>query len=331
MPYRIFLLAGLAPLASCNAPEPVDAGSPLSFNIDRVTVSGISSGAYMAGQLHVAHSSLVDGAALLAGGPYLCADGSIQKALGACVTGRDIALDVIESRVRRYAESGDIDDPRNLRDDPVWLFHGTADETVNRSVTAAAKELYGRYVAAEGMTFIDSVDAVHGMPTQTTGLPCDEFASPFINNCGFDAAGELLGHLHGPLRAPVPSQETGALLEVDQAAYERAELWDHAWLYAPEECKRGAACGLHVAFHGCLQSAEFVDDSFARLAGYNEWAEANRLVVLYPQVRSSNVAPLNPLGCWDWWGYTGEDYATKSGAQIAAVRSMLDALIDAGH
>ena len=49
-------------------------------------------------------------------------------------------------------------------------------------------------------------------------------------------------------------------------------------------------------------------------------------MVLYPQVQSSNMAPMNPLGCWDWWGYTGEDYLSQSAAQLAAVRSMVERL-----
>ena len=27
----------------------------------------------------------------------------------------------------------------------------------------------------------------------------------------------------------------------------------------------------------------------------------------------------NPNGCWDWWGYTGQNYATKEAVQIRAV------------
>ena len=34
----------------------------------------------------------------------------------------------------------------------------------------------------------------------------------------------------------------------------------------------------------------------------------------------------NPLGCWDWWGYSGSDYLTRAGPQIKAVRAMIDRL-----
>jgi hypothetical protein len=49
-------------------------------------------------------------------------------------------------------------------------------------------------------------------------------------------------------------------------------------------------------------------------------------VVLYPQAAKSMFMPLNPQGCWDWWGYTGADYATRDGAQLVTVRRMLEAL-----
>jgi hypothetical protein len=34
----------------------------------------------------------------------------------------------------------------------------------------------------------------------------------------------------------------------------------------------------------------------------------------------------NPFACWDWWGYSGSDYATREGAQVKAVRAMLERL-----
>src|SRR5262249_61408216 len=48
------------------------------------TVSGLSSGAYMAVQVHVAHSARIKGAGALAGGPYYCAQGSLWSAYYHC-------------------------------------------------------------------------------------------------------------------------------------------------------------------------------------------------------------------------------------------------------
>jgi hypothetical protein len=74
-------LALVAPAASA-----VAAPKLAEFNVapGHVTVSGLSSGAFMAHQLHVAHSDIIDGVGIFAGGPYYCAEGSQTKATGRC-------------------------------------------------------------------------------------------------------------------------------------------------------------------------------------------------------------------------------------------------------
>jgi hypothetical protein len=59
------------------------------------------------------------------------------------------------------------------------------------------------------------------------------------------------------------------------------------------------------------------------------------MIILYPQTIIGNPAadfgtPLNPFGCWDWWGYTDFNYAVKAGRQIATIKAMLDRLTS-GH
>ena len=44
-----------------------------------------------------------------------------------------------------------------------------------------------------------------------------------------------------------------------------------------------------------------------RHAGYNEVADLNDIIILYPQAISSLY---NLNGCWDWFGYTGLSYGT---------------------
>ena len=98
-----------------------------------------------------------------------------------------------------------------------------------------------------------------------------------------------------------------------------------AYAYVPDACQGSTAdCGLHIAFHGCMQGAEFIDDRFAQQAGFNEWAETNGIVVVYPQIEKSMF---NPKGCWDWWGYTDEDYDLRSGKQTAGVAALIDSFI----
>lgn len=324
---RRSLLCGLALVLTACGGEPEDAGPGApTFAVDkaRITVSGASAGAYMAGQLHVAHSALIGGAGLIAGGPYWCARNSIKQGLGPCMNGGDTGLAELLAYAEEQALAGNIDALSNLADDRVWLFHGTLDTIVNGDVVAAAAGFYGELLPPDNVASVTDVVAPHGVPTLETGVACDTVATPFLNACGYDAAGALLGSLSGELEDPTVA--SGELLQIAQPGGADAGMLDSALLYVPAACAAGESCGVHIAFHGCQQSVEFVGDVFAAGAGYNEWAESNNLLVLYPQVASSKIAPLNPLGCWDWWGYTGEEYATRNGAQIRVVMRMLDDL-----
>lgn len=298
----------------------------VSYKIDtnRVTLSGLSSGAYMAGQLHVAHSGLFSGAAMLAGGPYYCAEGAITKGIGPCVKGGDLGEDRLLAYAREMESAGKIDALSNLADDSIWLFHGALDDTVGEAVTSATAAFYRQQLSVESLTYVTDVEIVHGFPTISSGMPCATFGTPFLNACDYDAAGELLTALYGPLNAR--TEASGELRIIEQPGGDDAEMLEQAFLYVPATCAAGESCGVHVAVHGCVQSSEFVGDQFAAGAGFNEWAEANKLLVLYPQVASSKLAPMNPFGCWDWWGYTNEDYATREGPQIKVIKAMLDAL-----
>jgi poly(3-hydroxybutyrate) depolymerase len=317
-------------LAACGGVEvPAPQGPHYLIDPDRITVSGISSGAYMAGQLHVAHSALFHGAGLIAGGPFYCARGSVMNGVGVCVKGGDIPVGELLADTRAMAAAGKLDALANLRDDDVWLFHGKRDALVSAEVTAAARTFYEALIDVGRITYVDGIETAHGMPTLDTGKPCAEFGAPFIQACDYDAAGALLTALYGPLAARTAASEE--LRPVAQPGGEAAGMLDRGFVYVPASCAGGARCGIHVALHGCMQSAEFVGDAFARGAGYNEWAESNQLIVLYPQVASSKIAPMNPYGCWDWWGYTGDDYATREGPQIEVIMAMLDALGGTAH
>ena len=311
-------------LTACGkeAPPPVETAS---YNIDpaRITVSGVSSGAMMATQLHVAHSALVSGAALISGGPYYCAEGELTKGLGACMKGGDVGLQGLVEYAWHASEAREIDDVSNLVGDPVWLFLGARDGVMHRDLTDAASDFYAEMTATAPIV-VDDVPATHGFPTVATGVACEEMVTPFLNACDYDAAGELLSVLYGDLEpAGVASSP---LVEIPQPGADDVTMLPNALAYIPEACASGTSCGVHIAFHGCQQSTAFVGDAFAAGAGYNAWAETNDLIVLYPQVDSSKIAPMNPMGCWDWWGYTDENYATRSGAQISVVKAVLDGL-----
>jgi hypothetical protein len=315
-------------LVACNKESP-DSGAGTgraSYNIDpaRISVSGVSSGAYMAGQMHIAHSSIFSGVGIIAGGPYYCAMGELARGLGPCMKGGDPGLAQLLEYAQTAADAGKIDSLVNLKDDRAWVFHGALDVVVHSDVSAAAAALYSELISEDAVTLVTDVDVVHGLATLASGLPCDSFDAPFLNNCNYDTAGEILKTLYGDLHARRAA--VGQLVTIAQPGFDSAEMLENAYLYVPESCAQGAACGVHVAIHGCSQSSEFVGDAFAAGAGFNEWADANALLVLYPQVNSSKFAPMNPYGCWDWWGYTGEEYATRNGVQVKLIKRMLDDL-----
>jgi hypothetical protein len=64
-------------LAGCSPQS--DTLPKLGIDIDKTSVSGLSAGAYMAGQLQVAHSNSIIGAGIVAGGPYACAEASASS------------------------------------------------------------------------------------------------------------------------------------------------------------------------------------------------------------------------------------------------------------
>ena len=319
-----FLLAPFAAQAAGTAgPLP-----PLNIDLAQTTVSGLSAGAYMAGQFHVAFSGEVRGAGLVAGGPYGCAEGSLLTALRRCMsTGLgDPDPAALFAAAEALAKAGAIDPLSNLADDRVYVFSGTSDRTVVPAVSARIAPFYALAgVPAAAIHVAADMAAGHGFITESGPVTCGDTAPPFVNGCKLDQAREILEFLHGPLQPAAAT--TTAPVAFDQTLYlrnpEPRGMATTGQVYIPAACAAGEACRVHIVFHGCLQNTETVEDAVTVGAGYNRWAETNHVVVLYPQAHASTT---NPNACWDWWGYTGTGYATRHGAQMAAVQRMLLAL-----
>lgn len=320
-------------LAGC-AEKRTDAGLPaLRLDPQRVAMAGLSSGAYMATQAHLAFSQHVGGVALIAGGPYGCAGGDLKTALGPCMSAHPAAPDVpaLVARAKALAAAGKIDPLDALVGDRVYLLHGRSDATVATAVSEAAAQFY-REVAGAGVqvqTDFDH-DFGHGLPTRSAGVDCVAMGTPWLGHCDFDAAGSAVTALFGTALLPAPEQAGGELIRFDQRQYAAMGrdpyLGDSGLLYVPDGCRAGApACGLLIVFHGCEQQVDAIGERFVREAGFNRWADAQRLVVLYPQTRATYV-PLNPKACWDWWGYSGSDYDQRSGAQLQWLANAVAAL-----
>jgi poly(3-hydroxybutyrate) depolymerase len=294
-----------------------------------ITVSGISSGGAMATQFHVAHSKDIVGAAIFAGGPFLCAKPGLLTALGCMKTPSLINVDKLIEGTNALAQNNQIDDPANLASERVWIFHGTKDTTVYPESGRKVEEFYTKYGSEVKSVF--EIPAAHGFPTENDGAPCG-ILSPitgFINNCNFSGSYESLNNVYG-LSLTKPPGKIGSednIVDFDQSEFGTSALYtldDDGYLYVPTACKDGTVqCKLHIVFHGCLSSATFVGKGYVTKTGYMDVAEANNIIILAPQVKTL----LNPSHCWDWFGYTNDQYSTRDGPQIRAVYKMLRRIV----
>ena len=324
-PFTVALAAlALLAAASSQAAAPLPA---LVIDTTKTTVSGLSSGAYMAVQMHVAYSATFHtGAGIVAGGPFWCAQGSLVTATGPCMThSSSTQVPSLVATTNAWAGAGSIDPVANLAGSKVYLYSGTQDLTVVQAVMNDLKTYYASFVPAANIVYRSTLGSGHGMITDDFGGACAGTATPYVDDCNFDLAGAILQQLYGTLAARNAGALSGDFVQFDQTAFVKGHgMASSGWAYVPASCGAGQTCRLHVAFHGCLQNSASVGEQYVRDTGYNRWADTNHIVVLYPQTGAATGA--NPNGCWDWWGYDSANYANKSGPQMAAVKAMVDRL-----
>ncbi|WP_209010787.1 hypothetical protein [Labrenzia sp. PHM005] len=363
------LMLGLAMCTSVAA-EPLP---KLTLDVTETTVSGLSSGAFMAVQLQTAFSRNIAGAGVVAGGPYGCAvvqswwnmirHYRVVKAVGVCMDNTPSPPEPAQSLAVMQQYEEEIDPIAHIADDRIYLFHGSADETVRRPTMAALADVYAALnVPPENIRFVRDVDAGHGFLTAseaTNACPanrqdakmdlscgvvdCAITAPDYLNSCPaphgasgkIEQARDILSWLYGSLEPEAEPVETN-LKSFDQTLYADGVpgMGDTGYAYIPTACADVETCRLHIALHGCQQFSGLIGEKYARLTQYNRWAESNRIVVLYPQAA---VIPGdifnwfgaiggNPKGCWDWWGYAASDFLSKDAPQIAAIGRMAAAL-----
>lgn len=351
----VFALAGQA-LAAEPLPD-------LQADTTKISVSGLSSGAAMTTQLSVAYSDRVQGVGMMAGPPYLCAQGSSTKALASCLTMKadlwgipvlninlakrdDVDVDNLVASARKFAAvDGSIPPLDNLKQQRVWVSRGSKDAIVGPNATQAVREFYTRLEAT--LAPAETPNVPHTLPTDKPGLGACDGRKPdpnYVSSCGVDDVGKMFGYLFNwqPAERGEPKAEN--LKPFDQTPYlysssgrkrsaKELSMATEGRVYIPADC-RGGGCTVHVAIHGCQQGKEKAYDLFTRLGGYNDWAEKHRMIVLYPRVVANEkyTRPINPRGCWDWWGYTPDDradwrgYAKREAPQMRSIMNMVDAL-----
>jgi len=302
-----------------------------SYNVDTssITVSGLSSGGAMAMQFHVAFSDIIVGSGIFAGLPHGCAKGGLTAAT-LCMTnpGGQVTATLI-ANIDSLASASSIDPTQNLNGDKVFIFHGTKDTTVFPAAGPKIRDIYEHY-GSNVLTKFD-LGAVHGFPTDFYGAACGSASSgtQYINNCDYHGAYEMLNYLHGGnLEKPTARVPLNGLLsEFDQTEFGASSLVSMdsvGYVYVPSACTdRANRCKFHISLHGCSQSRTTINDIYAKNTGYLEVAELNNIIVIFPQTAPAMLIG-NPNACWDWWGYLNANFLSKNGAQMKAIRAMIE-------
>jgi len=306
----------------------------------RSSVSGLSSGAFMTVQLHLAHSASFAGAGIVAGGPFRCAetyrgaaalaeDAYIENSLYICM---NPLVPQTTPNAQRLAEMAhdtakvdQIDAISNLADHRLYIFTGSEDNVVYSDVVARTRQFYELLgVKPANIVYDDSVPAGHSIITDNPeDSPLATNQPPYINNGGFMQSHDILRHIYSDLK-PAAERLSGRLLRFDQTEFfgneVRASMSQFGYAYVPRTVEEGAPARVHIALHGCKQGYNYVDyvngradtanqppygNRYITTTGYNYIADSNDIIVLYPQAQGTDNGEIqNPDGCWDWWGYT---------------------------
>lgn len=283
---------------------------------DQNSVSGLSSGAFMTVQLHLAHSSTFVGAGIIAGGPYRCAEtfrGSAVLAGDACVLNAlYIAMAPLTPAVapkphqlardaQELAAADRIDPIANIQEHRLYIFTGTNDKVLSPVAVKATHDFYlALGVPAGNIMFVDDVPAGHSIITDNPeDSPLGANQPPYLNYGG-DAFGnrmqshDVLNQIYPDLKPPA-SRLTGELLRFDQRPFiddfDRASMNDYGYVYVPASVLDGGkARGVHIAFHGCKQGCSYVSDTYGRSDSQSQPPYGNRYILTtgYNSMADSN-------------------------------------------
>lgn len=337
MTFKLLRIAALLAAFSAGAAQAAVALPKYNVDTSKTTVSGLSSGGFMANQLGIAYSALFKGVGVFAGGPYMCAG---HNNYTACMYNASISsnqLTTMQNSLNSYSSSGAIDNKSNIAGQKIYMFVGTSDYTVGPNPMVALRTQYtNNGVPSGNLEYVQRSGTAHVFPTDfdsTGNNACSSSASPYISNCGYDGAKAVLTKLYGTLNARNNSPAAGNYIEFDQTPFKAGNpgMAATGWLYVPQNCKDGAQCKVHVALHGCQQSYSKIGDKFIKNTGYSRWADTNSIIVLFPQTVVDNTSRqttasgslANPNACWDWIGWYGNNFAQKAGVQAKAIKDMV--------
>ena len=253
-----------------------------------------------------------------------------------------VRAEMLGKYAREQAAAGTIDQLGNLSNHPVYLYRGTKDGCYQAGAEGAVIEFFRAVQPESAMSngliaFENTIPSLHAQPTIHEGSPCGGPYTgkySYLASCGYDGAGAALQHVYNNSLVPPSKRANNSRLQlIDQEIYMEpgndVGLAKQANMFVPPQCAGAGAkkCKLHIWFHGCggCSGGNFYESSI-KYAGFNEWAETNDIVILYPVMRSYGTSGQQHGCCWDGYGQTGQDYALQSGGQMKAVRKMLKAI-----
>ena len=161
---------------------------------------------------------------------------------------------------------------------------GNLDLVVGPNVMAQLAAELSTFDTGSNVHFETTIGAAHTFPTNfdsPDNNACSLSLSPYISNCGYDGAGEVLKWMYGSgLAARNDGPLTGKTLAFDQSGvFGAAGMGSEGYLFVPAACQDGSTvCKLHVALHGCNQAYDMIGSTFIDNTGYNRWAGKNNPV-----------------------------------------------------
>lgn len=288
----------------------------------------------MALQHLFAFSSNVEGAAIAAGSPYGCG-GQTWPWVTCYSGGVDVNSTVMYTK--RRVERGFIDPIKHLRDTPVLLFSGKSDLTVLKLVMEETQGQLELYKTPSSISSVFNTSAAHVWSLDHGSCRCGACAFSGnesgiccnVNNCGYDLSGDLLRRFYGAKLMPRVTA-TAPLQWVRQWNYlpsgsvtSDSTLLEWALVYVPHACSAvPSSCRIHINYHGCSYNRWYDRLLWAKNIDLNEYAEANGLVIVYPQAGGSDSIG---EGCWNWASYADDPlFDTRGGIQLNTVISLVD-------
>jgi hypothetical protein len=217
---------------------------------------------------------MFSGVGVIAGGPYGCArtTGSVytnaNRAQGPCMAGsytwtqwlwacwfagcpgpdrpdENAAIELAGLNARKNA----IDPLASLKRQRVFLLSGKKDDKVVSAVVDTLHRFYDAFVPPANIKEEDLPRPAHTFPTDSfKGNDCSASKPPYVSDCGYDAAGQLLSHLYGSVKPRNVGAPNGSLLPFDQTKFFPANLETGmagtAYVYVPKTCAAKGASWL---------------------------------------------------------------------------------------